>query len=80
VPGDPAVEPIEKRLEAQPSIPVPTVSIDGAGDGVSAAPSAAMAAHPRFSGPFSHRIIPSVGHNLPQEAPRDFAQAILSLG
>jgi pimeloyl-ACP methyl ester carboxylesterase len=78
--GDPTVEPIERRLEAQPPIAVPTVSLDGAGDGVTAAPATALASHPRFNGPFSHRLIPLVGHNLPQEAPEVFAEAILSLG
>ncbi|MBM3550119.1 MAG: alpha/beta hydrolase [Alphaproteobacteria bacterium] len=78
-PGDSAVAAIEKKLEAQPSIAVPAISIDGTGDGVTVTPTAAMASHPRFSGPFSHRLIPLVGHNLPQEAPREFADAILSL-
>jgi pimeloyl-ACP methyl ester carboxylesterase len=80
VPGDPAVEAMEKRLEAQPPIAVPTVSIDGAGDGVSTVPAGVMNTHPRFTGAFSHRLIPRVGHNLPQEAPKEFAEAILSLG
>jgi pimeloyl-ACP methyl ester carboxylesterase len=39
-----------------------------------------MNTHPRFTGAFSHRLIPRVGHNLPQEAPKEFAEAILSLG
>lgn len=81
VPGDPAVETIETRLEAQPAIAVPTVSLDGGGDGVSVAPpGAAEQDVRRFSGRYTHRLIPVVGHNLPQEAPREFAEAILSLG
>jgi pimeloyl-ACP methyl ester carboxylesterase len=81
VPGDPAVDAIETRLEAQPAIPVPTVSLDGGGDGVSVAPpGAAEQDVRRFSGRYTHRLIPVVGHNLPQEAPTEFAEAILSLG
>ena len=82
VPGDPAVEDIEKRLASTPSIAVKTVWLDGGGDGVSALPSAD--AVPRiqrqFTGGCERRIVPLVGHNLPQEAPREFADAILSLG
>ena len=81
VPGDPAVETIETRLEAQPAISVPCVSLDGGGDGVSvAAPGAVEQDVLRFSGRYVHQLIPVVGHNLPQEVPREFAEAILSLG
>jgi pimeloyl-ACP methyl ester carboxylesterase len=78
VAGDPALEEIERRLAAQPCIRVPTIAIDGAGDGVMA--SGGSVDHARFfTGPYEHRVIPRVGHNLPQEAPREFAQAVLSL-
>ena len=81
VPGDPAVETIETRLEAQPAISVPCVSLDGGGDGVSvAAPGAVEQDVLHFSGRYVHQLIPVVGHNLPQEVPREFAEAILSLG
>jgi len=77
-PGDPAYAGIEQRLAAQPPISVPAVTFDGADDGVRPpAPAAAHAAH--FSGPRSHRVLPGVGHNLPQEAPRAFADAVLEL-
>jgi pimeloyl-ACP methyl ester carboxylesterase len=77
-PGDPAYAEIEQRLAAQPVIPIPTITIDGADDGVRAP--APAEAHARFfSGPRSHRVIPGVGHNLPQEAPRVFADAVLEL-
>ena len=78
VAGDPAYADIERRLAAQPAIEVPTLSFDGADDGVR--PPAAAAAHAhRFTGPRSHRIVPGVGHNMPQEAPRVFADAVLEL-
>lgn len=78
VPGDPAVADIEQRLAAQPVIAVPTITLDGQDDGVCSAEPASTHEH-RFAGPRSHRILPGVGHNLPQEAPRLFADAVLEL-
>ena len=76
--GDPALEDIERRLESQPAITVPTVVLHGSDNGVS--PVASSEAHRRhFTGPYERRVIPQVGHNLPQEAPGDFAGAVLSL-
>lgn len=76
--GDPAVEDTERRLAVLPPIAVPSISMDGGGDGVMAAGGSAH--HRRFfTGQYEHRVVPSVGHNLPQEAPREFAAAILSL-
>jgi pimeloyl-ACP methyl ester carboxylesterase len=77
-PGDPAVESTELLLAAQPRIGVPTIALDGGGDGVSL--SGGSEQHARFfSGPHQRRVIPVAGHNLPQEAPHDFAAAILAL-
>jgi pimeloyl-ACP methyl ester carboxylesterase len=78
VAGDPAYAAIEARLAAQPSIGVPAITFDGADDGVRPASEAAAHAH-RFTGPRSHRIVPGVGHNMPQEVPRVFADAVLEL-
>ena len=76
--GDPAVAAIEERLVAQPSIAVPTVAMDGDGDGVMSI--GGCAGHERhFTGPYERKVIPLVGHNLPQEAPAAFADAILSV-
>jgi pimeloyl-ACP methyl ester carboxylesterase len=78
VAGDPAWAGIERRLAAQPGITVPTISFDGADDGVrSPAPAAHDAA--RFTGPRSHRVVQGVGHNMPQEVPHVFAGAVLEL-
>ena len=78
VAGDPAYADIERRLAAQPAITVPTITFDGIDDGVR--PPADASAHAqRFSGPRSHRLVPGAGHNLPQEAPRIFADAVLEL-
>jgi len=74
VPGDPAVAHIETRLTAQPPITVPAITIDGDADGVSSG----TAHHARrFTGPHQHRVFADAGHNLPQERPADWAQAVL---
>jgi len=78
VAGDPAHADIDRQLAAQPVIRVPAITFDGIDDGVR--PPAEAAAHAaRFSGPRSHRLVPGAGHNLPQEAPRAFADAVLEL-
>ncbi len=74
VPGDPAFSHIETRLTAQPVIAVPTISIDGESNGVNAA---GDGQRDRFSGPHEHRIWALTGHNLPQERPSEWAQAVI---
>jgi len=78
VPGDPALAGIEARLAAQPAITVPTLTFDGADDGVRPPAPAAQHAH-RFTGPREHAVVPGVGHNMPQEVPALFADAVLRL-
>lgn len=78
VPGDPAYAEIEDRLAAQPVITVPSITLDGADDGVRP-PESLSAQAARFAGSRSHRIVPGVGHNLPQEAPKVFADAVLEV-
>ncbi|WP_137900353.1 alpha/beta fold hydrolase [Rhizobiales bacterium 3FA27D7] len=75
-PGDPVLQPVEDRLAEQPPISVPTISLCGADDGVG--PPDEEDGH-QFSGPFERRILAGVGHNIPQEAPRATAQALLEL-
>ena len=78
VAGDPAYEEYECQLAAQPPIPIPTVVLHGDADGVHAV--ATSEQHDRFfSGPYQRKVISDVGHNLPQEAPHEFADAVLSL-
>lgn len=78
VPGDPAYADIERALAGQPPITVPAITFDGADDGVR--PPAEAAAHAAcFTGPRSHRVVPGAGHNLPQEKPAVFADAVLEL-
>jgi pimeloyl-ACP methyl ester carboxylesterase len=78
VPGDPAVEDTERQVATQPRITVPTIALHGAANGV--LPSGGSEQQGRFfAAAYEHRVIPLVGHNLPQEAPQDFAAAVLSL-
>jgi pimeloyl-ACP methyl ester carboxylesterase len=78
VSGDPAVEQTEERLIAQPRIDVPTIALAGDADGV--IPAAASLSHDRFfTAAYEHRVIPGTGHNLPQEAPQPFVEAVLTL-
>ena len=78
VAGDPALLAVEQRLAAQPPITVPSITFDGADDGVR--PPAAAAQHARlFTGSRSHFVVPGAGHNLPQEKPQVFADAVLEL-
>lgn len=78
VEGDPAYAQIEARLAQQPAITVPTITFDGEDDGVR--PPSRVGPHAqRFTKPRSHRVIPGVGHNMPQEVPEIFAQAVLEL-
>ena len=78
VPGDPALADIEAALAAQPPISVPTLTFDGADDGVRPPASAAQHGH-RFTGARTHSVVPGVGHNMPQEVPGLFADAVLQL-
>jgi pimeloyl-ACP methyl ester carboxylesterase len=77
-PGDPDLEPIEQRLAATPVISVPTIALYGGGDGVSRTPDPQRQAR-FFSGPITHRVIPMIGHDTPQEAPAAVAAAVLEL-
>lgn len=76
VAGDPAHEAFETALARQPAITVPALDLHGAADGVN--PPGAQAS-PHFTGRFARRILASVGHNPPQEAPAEFAAALLEL-
>ena len=76
-PGDPALEPIEAALAAQPAITVPTIVLHGADDGVG--PPSTSEDLSRFTGPCRREIVPGAGHNLPQETPAPFIRAVLEL-
>jgi pimeloyl-ACP methyl ester carboxylesterase len=70
---------LEERLAEGPVIAVPTITLEGDANGAPHPEPDAYAA--KFSGPYSHRTIEGgIGHNLPQEAPKAFADAICELG
>jgi pimeloyl-ACP methyl ester carboxylesterase len=77
-PGLAAYEEVERRLAALPAIAVPTITMDGKADGVVPATDGRASA-PRFSGPRSHRVVEGAGHNLPEEAPAAFTDAVWEL-
>lgn len=78
VAGDPRYDAMERQLAAQPPISVPTISLDGSADGVMGIGGNAHHA-PHFTGPYEYRVIDDAGHNLPQEAPAAFADALLAV-
>ena len=78
VAGDPDLASIDAALALQPPISVPTLTFDGADDGVRPPATAAQHAQ-RFTGPRTHTVVPGVGHNMPQEVPGLFADAVWSL-
>ncbi len=77
--GESRYEDLERRLSQAPTIEVPTITLEGDANG---APHAEPSAYrSKFSGRYEHRLVGrGVGHNLPQEAPYDFAQAVLDVG
>lgn len=75
-PGESKYDADEQKLFAQPDIAVPTVTIGSDFDGANA-DGAAYAK--KFTGKYAHRILKGIGHNVPQEAPRAFADAIIAV-
>ena len=74
--GDPALQPLEDRLAQKPAITVPTVTLDGATDPLKPG---RTADHARmFTGRHEHRVV-DAGHNLPQQAPQAFADAVITV-
>jgi len=76
--GDPQYADLQRRLAALPVIAVPTITLDGDGDGVTPATDGTRSAA-KFTDRRSHRVIPRAGHNLPQEEPEAFADAVMEL-
>ena len=75
-PGDPAYAALEDRLADRPKITVPAVTLDGVRDPLKPRGTAGQAG--MFLGRHEHRVI-EAGHNLPQEAPAAFADAVLTV-
>jgi pimeloyl-ACP methyl ester carboxylesterase len=76
--GESKYDELEKRLAAAPLIAVPTITLEGDANGAPHPDAGAYAK--KFSGKYAHRVVRGgVGHNLPQEAPREFAQAVIEV-
>jgi pimeloyl-ACP methyl ester carboxylesterase len=76
--GEPKYDDTEKRLAAAPVISVPTITMEGDANGAPHPDPSAYAK--KFTGKYAHRTITGgIGHNLPQEAPDAFAQAIVDV-
>lgn len=76
--GDPRYDRLEARLAAGPDIAVPTITLDGELDPFTP-PGDGAAYRAKFTGPYDHRTLRSIGHNVPQEAPEAFARAVLDV-
>jgi pimeloyl-ACP methyl ester carboxylesterase len=76
--GEPKYDSLEKRLAEAPDIAVPTITLEGDANGAPHADPSVYAK--KFTGKYAHRTINGgIGHNLPQEAPQAFAQAIVDV-
>jgi pimeloyl-ACP methyl ester carboxylesterase len=76
--GEPKFDDLEKRLATSPVITVPTITLEGDANGAPHPDPSAYAQ--KFSGKYAHRnITGGIGHNLPQEAPQAFAQAVVDV-
>jgi pimeloyl-ACP methyl ester carboxylesterase len=76
--GETTYDDLEKRLAAGPVITVPTITLEGDANGAPHPEASSYAM--KFSGAYEHRLITGgVGHNLPQEAPQAFAQAVVDV-
>jgi pimeloyl-ACP methyl ester carboxylesterase len=76
--GDPQYDNLEKRLAEAPVIAVPTITLEGDANGAPHPDATAYAE--KFSGTYTHRLVEGgIGHNLPQEAPQEFAEAVMEV-
>lgn len=76
--GEPQYNALEHRLATGPTIAVPTITLEGDANGAPHANPSTYAS--KFTGRYEHRLITGgIGHNLPQEAPQAFAQAIVDV-
>jgi pimeloyl-ACP methyl ester carboxylesterase len=74
--GDPQFDAFERTLAEAPVITVPTITVASDFDGANAD---GAAYRKQFSGTYSHRFLKDIGHNVPQEAPQEFAQAVIDV-
>ena len=75
--GEQQYDHLERKLSERPAIGVPAITIASDFDGAAAD---GRTYADRFSGPYRHRVLDGIGHNVPQEAPQAFSDAILEVG
>ncbi|MDT5297103.1 MAG: hypothetical protein QOG79_345, partial [Mycobacterium sp.] len=75
-PGQPQFQELEDRLAAKPVITVPTITVSSDFDGPA---KDGKAYRQQFTGKYSHRVLDGIGHNVPHEAPRQFADAVIEV-
>ena len=76
--GEPQYDALEQRLAQGPVIAVPTITLEGDANGAPHPDARAYAK--QFAGKYAHRVITGgIGHNLPQESPQAFADAVLDV-
>ncbi|MGZ0147937.1 alpha/beta fold hydrolase [Kribbella sp. WER1] len=77
IPAEPEYAALEAKLQKAPTIAVPTITIDGRHDPFTPAGNGSSYRE-HFVGRYEHRTV-DVGHNVPQEAPREFARAVVDV-
>ncbi|MER5998028.1 alpha/beta hydrolase [Nonomuraea angiospora] len=77
--GERRYDGLEQRLAARPVIKVPTITLDAERDPFTAPPGDGSSYREMFTGAYEHRALAGIGHNLPQEAPTAFAQAVVDV-
>ena len=76
--GEPRFDDLERRLAEGPQVTVPTITLEGDANGAPHPDPSAYAS--KFSGKYEHRTVSGgIGHNLPQEAPEEFARAVIDV-
>lgn len=76
--GERRYDRFEKQLAARPAITVPAITLDAEHDPFTA-PGDGSSYRDRFTGKYDHRTLKGIGHNVPQEAPTAFAQAVIDV-
>ncbi|WP_327128135.1 alpha/beta fold hydrolase [Streptomyces sp. NBC_01727] len=76
--GDPQFDQLEEQLAQSPAISLPTITLDGELDPFTP-PGDGASYRGRFTGRYAHRTLKGIGHNLPQEAPEAFAEAVVEV-
>ncbi|HTE31924.1 MAG TPA: alpha/beta hydrolase, partial [Chryseolinea sp.] len=77
VEGESKFDDLEKKLAKGPLITVPTITIEGDANGAPHPDAASYAG--KFTGRYAHKVFKGIGHNPPQESPKEFANAVIEV-